>query len=169
MAVICICGVCIPYSSLIPLVLIIFRPLWTYIRSVFGWDKKDNKHTEKTCCSAAETAETDSYFQEKNAIDFKPEYEWDKLIGSDKITIVRFTASWCKPCKRVEPVFYELANIHKSHRFVTVDVDDNDELYQSLGIVGIPHIRIYKEGNVLHSISGENKTEIESMINDCCS
>jgi thioredoxin 1 len=165
MAMICICGICIPYTSLLPILIVIFQPLWKYLQKLMGWDKKVSTEKEasvavkESCCS-----KRTAYFAEKNSIKFTEEMDWGDLIVAEELIVCKFTATWCKPCKRMEPVFEELTEQHKNLRFVTFDVDEHDELFQSFGIIGIPHINVYKNGEVIDSLKGEDHTALREFI-----
>ena len=187
MAMICICGICIPYSSLIPILVVLFKPIWDYISKYMGWDKKQknsgdtpNQCATKTdsCCSASNpeynskgdeggdkiSDNSSKYFADTNSIYLQDEMNWTDIIQSESYTVCKFTATWCKPCKRMQPVFEELASTYKNIRFVTIDVDEHAELFESLGIVGIPHVNIYKAGVVIDYIKGENADGLKALL-----
>lgn len=131
-----------------------------------GWDKKTSKENEqevepqKSCCGQ----KSSTYFSDTNSIHFSDDMDWSDVIGSEELTVCKFTASWCKPCKRMEPVFQELVEQNKKLRFVTFDVDEHDELFQRIGVIGIPHINIYKKGEVIDSLKGEDHTALRDFI-----
>lgn len=53
--------------------------------------------------------------------------EYRKYI-TDNACVVKFTASWCGPCKRIAPTFNEAANkYHDKIKFIEVSLDDEDE------------------------------------------
>lgn len=90
---------------------------------------------------------------------------FEDIIASEHPTCVKFTAAWCKPCKQQEPEIIRLAETSASTgsplRFVSVDVDEHDELFASLEIVGIPHIRLYRNSEVLESFTGRSIGDLE--------
>ena len=120
---------------------------------------KSTPHSSDSSATAA--PDTSVHFQTSNKL-VLPGAEDDSLfaalIASEHITCVKFTASWCKPCQQQEPEIARLAaNMAESGslmRFVSVDVDLHDDLFSSLEIVGIPHIRLYRRGEVLESFTG---------------
>lgn len=175
MSMICIGGVCIPYSSLIPLLLILFRPLWEYFTKLMGWNhnnnnnnKKEEQQEKEQQEEKKEKEEEKNYFKESNHLILTEEMNFNEIISSlslNTLIICRFTAVWCKPCKAVEPIFYETIKKNINIKFITIDVDLHDELFQSLQILSIPHIQIYKNGQLVKSLSGNSTSNIQESIN----
>lgn len=48
-------------------------------------------------------------------------------------TIIKLTASWCRPCKMIEPIIHQLNNHYmsqnKDYEYIEVDVDQSIDLY----------------------------------------
>jgi thioredoxin len=73
--------------------------------------------------------------------------DYRKLTISGHIVVVDFYASWCGPCKLMEPVLNELSEEQKGRiEVVRINVDDNKDLMQSMAIWEIPVVKIYKDG-----------------------
>ena len=52
------------------------------------------------------------------------------LRKAEKPTIVKLGASWCGPCRTIEPTFYDLMNRTRNQfQWVLVDIDEAFELY----------------------------------------
>ena len=65
----------------------------------------------------------------------------DKVISSDKLTIVDFWAEWCGPCRAIGPVIEELSKEYDGKINVgKVNVDHNPQLSVNYGITSIPAI-----------------------------
>lgn len=72
--------------------------------------------------------------------------EYKKVVGDErnKITVVRFFATWCKSCKAMAPGFYRLSNLYPDIKFVQVPVTNkNTNLHQGLGVPSVPFGHIY--------------------------
>ena len=94
--------------------------------------------------------------------------EYENAIGSDKITLIDFTATWCPPCQMIGPKFEELANdpANASIQFFKVDVDDNDKAAEEAEIQAMPSFHFYQNGAKIAEVIGANfdkvKAEVES-------
>ncbi|MEM5947362.1 thioredoxin [Spirochaetia bacterium 38H-sp] len=79
------------------------------------------------------------------AADFKKE-----VIESDIPVLVDFWAEWCAPCKMVAPVLEELSNAYSGKlKVVKVNVDEEPDLAGNYGVVSIPTILLFKNGEVV--------------------
>lgn len=86
---------------------------------------------------------------ELNAKNFEQE-----VLKSDKPVLVDFWASWCGPCKMVSPVVDALAEEHPEYKFCKVNVDDEEELAIKFGIMSIPSLFIFKNGEIANKSVG---------------
>ena len=69
-------------------------------------------------------------------------------------TLVDFFAEWCGPCKMLGPVIEELDSEYPDLEFVKVNVDENMDLAGEYGIMSIPQVYIFKDGEVIGKMSG---------------
>lgn len=74
---------------------------------------------------------------------------FDKVMESagDKPVLVDFFAEWCGPCKMIAPVIEELAGEHADTAIIAkVDVDAEHDLATRFGVMSIPTLMIFKNG-----------------------
>ena len=72
--------------------------------------------------------------------------EFDALLKSEKPVLVAFFATWCGPCRMFAPTFDEFAGDHDEIACVKIDVDQNGEIARRYGIMSIPTIILFKNG-----------------------
>ena len=82
--------------------------------------------------------------------------EFDAEVIDSKIPVlIDFTAVWCGPCKMVDPIIKQLAvEWDGKAKVVKCDADQNPDLITRLGIMGIPTIMMFKDGNMVERITG---------------
>ena len=81
------------------------------------------------------------------------------VLGSDRPVVVDFWASWCGPCRRLAPIFDELAREQTDVRFVSVDVDAEPALAQRFGVTSIPTLKFFRDGELVASQTGAPSKE----------
>ncbi|QDH84213.1 putative thioredoxin [Achromobacter phage vB_AxyP_19-32_Axy13] len=72
--------------------------------------------------------------------------EFDNAVAVGPKLMVRFTASWCGPCKVYGPVFDEVLDKHPEFNTPVIDADSNKELCTSLGVRGLPTTMRFENG-----------------------
>ncbi len=78
---------------------------------------------------------------------------FESLI-SDEVVLVDFYAKWCGPCKMLGPVLEEIANERDSVKIVKIDIDENTELTKKYGIMSVPTLILFKNGQIIDIKNG---------------
>lgn len=83
--------------------------------------------------------------------------------------IVDFYADWCGPCKKIKPMFDQLAQEHSDkYLFAKVDIDTAGQIAKKYEIVSIPTFVVIKNGTVHGKFSGGfQKDDFEREIEKC--
>ncbi|HXM54775.1 MAG TPA: thioredoxin [Candidatus Dormibacteraeota bacterium] len=84
--------------------------------------------------SSAVPAVTDAEFQ-------------TEVLDADQVVLVDFWAEWCGPCRMIAPVVESLASeLGERIKVRKMDIDANPEVPSKLGIMSIPTLIIFKDG-----------------------
>lgn len=170
MCTICIGPVCIPINLLWPVLLVLLKPAWEFIQKMMGKevekdDKKNDDLKSTSCCSKPSNgcSKASTVF-ESNLIKFSEEMNYNKLVEGDKVTIVRFTAPWCRPCKAIEPEFEGLGKKYTESLFVTVDIDEFEDVAVECRATSIPLFIAYKGGKILERLTSSDKAKLHTFV-----
>lgn len=160
MAMLCICGICIPYTVLWPIVLIFLKQVWSF----FVPSSKSAKELKK---SSGDKKIHPNASNHGIPLDYKTEFVWEDVIGNEKHSVFRFTAKWCKPCKTLDPVFHDLyKEAREKAVFYNVDVDECDEIAALNGAITIPLFVIYREGKQVGKLSSSDHDQVRSFVRE---
>jgi len=84
---------------------------------------------------------------------------FDKVVDNSLI-LVDFWAAWCGPCKVQDPILEEVAAEMKGQVLIgKVNVDDNRTLASKYGIMNIPTMLLFRNGEKLHQFVGVQSKE----------
>ena len=101
------------------------------------------------------------------AIHFTDENFNEEVLASNIPVVVDFYADWCGPCKMLAPVIEALAGeLEGKVKIGKLNVDDASETARQYGIMSIPTLLYFQNGEVVNKTVGVvSKTEIEQIIN----
>ena len=75
--------------------------------------------------------------------------------AGERVVCIKFTASWCGPCKKIQPVLDELEAKYSRHFLVcTSDVDESSELVEHFKIASMPTFVFLWKNKVVYILKG---------------
>jgi thioredoxin 1 len=79
----------------------------------------------------------------------------DLVLKSEVPALVDFWAPWCGPCRMVAPIVEDLAREYNGRAMVAkINTDENVQVAGQLGIMGIPTLIIFKDGQEVERVVG---------------
>ena len=90
-----------------------------------------------------------------------------ELLKSKMPVLVDFNADWCGPCQMLKPILEQLADEQKKVKFVSVNVDAEDELAMRYNVSSIPCLIMFKNGEEIgRSIGLKSKEDLEEFLGE---
>ena len=83
--------------------------------------------------------------------------EFDDLI-KDNLVLVDFYASWCGPCRMLSPILDEVIN-ETNIKLIKIDVDKHPTISKQYGIMTIPTMILFKNGEIIEKRVGMTSKE----------
>lgn len=84
--------------------------------------------------------------------------------AGDKLAIIKFTATWCPPCKAISPAYHALAKSTPQAAFAECDVDGNAATAQKYGITAMPTFKGLKNGKEVAEVKGANPSALQKLV-----
>ena len=83
------------------------------------------------------------------------------------VAITQFWAPWCGPCKMQTPVLEGSEEVYQGKiKFIKMNIDENPIISNQYGIMSIPNMQIFKDGEVVDNFIGfHQKHQVEEILN----
>ena len=89
-----------------------------------------------------------------------------EVLKSTQPVVVDFWAEWCGPCKMIAPTLEQIAGeMNGKVKIVKLNVDDNPKTASNYGIMSIPTLVLFKNGEIASRVVGvKPKQQLEQWI-----
>lgn len=78
-----------------------------------------------------------------------------EVVGASRPVLVDYWADWCAPCKQLSPIIDELAASYGDRMtFAKVDTNTNTRIAADQGILSLPTIQVWQDGQLVKSLQG---------------
>lgn len=88
---------------------------------------------------------------------------WMNMSSSQPV-VVKFSASWCGPCRAIAPYFAELAKANPNIVFLEVDVDEAEEIASFVGVCSMPTFQVYRRVKKVDELVGASKDRLKALV-----
>lgn len=86
-------------------------------------------------------------------------------MESSGTVLAYFWAVWCPPCKRIAPVLTELGEEMPDVNIAKINVDENPETASQYGIMSIPTLLVFQNGQAVDRVVGfQSKEALKNLL-----
>ncbi|XP_021297775.1 thioredoxin H2 [Herrania umbratica] len=89
---------------------------------------------------------------------------FNSVKETPKLIVIDFSASWCGPCKFIEPAVHGMAAKFTEVDFVKIDVDELPDVAQEFGVQAMPTFVLVKKGKEVDRVVGAQKNNLEKKV-----
>jgi thioredoxin 1 len=91
-----------------------------------------------------------------------------EVVQSKTAVVVDFWAEWCQPCKMLTPVLDKIAQNYAGRlKVVKCNVDENQDIAMKYGVMSIPNLIFFKDGQIVNQAVGYmNESQLSTKVDE---
>ncbi len=89
------------------------------------------------------------------------------IVSDDKFVIIDYNATWCGPCKKIAPIYAELAKNNPGVVFATMDTDKLPQVTEGERVTSLPTFILYHNRQEIDRVEGASTTQLKALVNKC--
>ncbi len=94
------------------------------------------------------------------AVEHISQSNFDEVVSGTEVVLVDFFATWCNPCKMLAPVLDQISeSLPENRKIVKIDIDENMEAARKFGVMSIPTLILFKNGQAAQRLVGVRPEE----------
>mmetsp|Transcript_34455 Transcript_34455/g.103923 ORF Transcript_34455/g.103923 Transcript_34455/m.103923 type:complete len:195 (-) Transcript_34455:109-693(-) len=188
---ICIGPLCVPLWGVLPFLLIVYKWLYKWVTGkeyeTVGGEQTEWADAVATAAAnfTDDEAAQSGHADDKAAADCELRHrsavgaalptitttdEWIQTLARSKVTdsavVVKFTASWCRPCKVIAPHFERLATESAGAVFVNVDADAAADVFKASMATALPTFQVYRGSLRTASLTGADEAKLTALVKE---
>jgi len=83
----------------------------------------------------------------------------------NSVVCVKFSASWCGPCKKIQPFLENLAGQHSDIKVYVTDVDKSPDLVSHFKIISMPTFMFFRNNKIVYVLKGADEQVLQTVFN----
>lgn len=90
--------------------------------------------------------------------------DYDDFIHESGVKIIKFTASWCGPCKVVAPRYEALSSKYPKFLFVNLDIDESGNIADIYDISSVPTFIVLDGSEAIGEVKGTDLSKLDAIL-----
>src|SRR5680860_497021 len=89
------------------------------------------------------------------------------IVSEDKFVIIDYNAPWCGPCKKIAPIYKQLAKDNPEIVFATMDTDELPQVTEGEQVSSLPTFILYHNRREVDRIEGASTSKLTMLVAGC--